>query len=374
MMKRAAAPWSCGLFLLLAVAPPAVAEDRFDLDETYQVAPDGTIELSTRDADVTIVGSQRDDVHVEIRWRRTLTGLGVVQGDFEVEITRSGGNLSIREVPRDRSVMAVGMLNTTYEVRIQAPAGVSLDLRGDDDDYDISDINGRIALEADDGNIRLRQCGGDEFDLTFKDGELEMDGGSGALRLQYDDGRADLRGVTFRDIRMKGNDGSLRLRGDLGGDGRYAFELDDGSMDLDVGDGGGDFSFVYADGRLELKGGAGTADVRYDDGRAVLIDSRFERLRVDAQDGSLDFDAFVPPGARYEIRLDDGDVTFSPRRGREAESGGTITTRFDDGRVRAGADVRLVSEDEHQATYQWGDGDAGVDIYVADGGIRLTAP
>ena len=359
-------PW------MAAVLAPntAMAEQRFDLEETYPISAEGTIALTTRDADVTIIGSDRDDVHVEIHWRRTLTGIGAADVDFRVDVSSDGGDLIIEERRRNGVSMAVGVMRTRYDVLIEAPAGVSLRLEGDDDNYDIRDVNGAIAIASDDGEIRLRSCRGDDFDLKFEDGSLEMDSGRGSLRLRYDDGEADLRNAAFETVRVQANDGTLRLRGDLAREGRYEFSLDDGDAHLRLGDTArGDFTFTMADGSLAIDGGRGSIEVRYDDGDAVLRGGAFERLRVQAGDGALEFDGLVPLGASHVIRLDDGDVRFRARDG-----GGRISARFDDGNVDAGQSLRVISDSEHGATYEWGDGDASVDIDFNDGQVRLAAP
>jgi hypothetical protein len=365
-ITQASLPWLVTAACLVPIS--VFAEDRFDLDETYPVAPDGTIELTTRDAKVTIVGSDRDDVHVEIHYLRKVVGVGFVGDAFSVDVSRSGSNLSIKEKRRDRIAVAAGVMRTRYDVLIEAPATVSLRVQGDDDDYEISDVHGAIVLEAHDGEIRLRNCRGRDFDLMFADGELDMDRGAGALRLRYDDGRADIRGATFDQVHAQANDGTLRLAGDLSQHGRYDFKLDDGDMDLQLGQAHGTFSFTFADGTLNLAGGSGNIDVAYDDGKASLSDVAFQQLRVRAHDGGLDFDGSVPSGADYAIRLDDGHVRFNARDG-----GGRISTHSDDGRVRAGDALRVVSQGERRATYEWGDGDAEVGIDFNDGFVRLSA-
>jgi hypothetical protein len=359
-----------GWMLTMAYLAPAAAAaaDRFDLDETYTMSPDGTVELTTRDAKVTFVGSDRDDVHVEIHYLRKLTGVGFVGRGFDIEVTRSGGNLSIKETGRRRADVGLGVARTHYDVLIEAPAGVSLKVRGDDDDYRISDIHGAIALAADDGSIRLRNCHGTDFDLAFEDGELDMDRGAGLLRLRYDDGDADIRGAAFDHVHVQANDGTLRLTGDLSQDGQYDFKLDDGDMDLRLGNAHGAFTFTFADGTLNLEGGRGDIELRYDDGTARLSGTAFQQLRVLANDGEFDFDGSVPAAADYAVRLDDGQARFHARDG-----GGRISTRFDDGRVNAGDSLRLATRAGRGASYEWGDGDAEVAIDFNDGSANLSA-
>jgi hypothetical protein len=359
---------ACVLAAALVTPPAFAAEDRFDLDETYAISPQGTIELSTRDAEVTILGADRDDVHVEIHYLRRITGLGFGSGGFDVQVSEQDGDLRIRESLRDRTTVTLGMQRTTYEVLIEAPHGVNLKVQGDDDDYDISEIHGAIVLRADDGDVQLRDCRGSEFDLVLEDGHLDIDRGAGTLRLRYDDGDADIRGAAFDRVHVRANDGALRLAGELAPNGRYEFELDDGDMDLRLGEAGGEFSFAFGDGTLNLEGGSGTVEIDFDDGRARLSDVSFERLTLRANDGVFDFDAPVPPDAVYAITLDDGEARLNLRGG-----GGRVTARFDDGRVRAAGSLHLASETARSATYQWGEGHAEIDIDIKDGSVALSS-
>lgn len=356
----------CLVAVLCLMPAPATAEQRFDLDETYPMAPDGTIELRTRDADVTVVGSDRADVHVVIHYERKVGGFDLGGEDFTVDVKTEGGDLRIIEQPRRRA--SIGVVRARYDVLIEAPAAVALQIAGDDDDYRIAEMDGAISLAADDGLIRLQNCRGTEFDLAFEDGELDMDRGAGTLRLRYDDGDAEIRNAAFRRIELRINDGNLRLLGGLDRNGSYGFEFEDGDVDLQVADAHGTFSFTFADGSLDLEGGSGAVEISYDDGRARLADTSFRQLDLRAGDGDFQLDGDVPADAGYRIRLDDGSAELDVRNG-----GGRIDAHFDDGRVQVQGPVRLVSEDEHRAVYEWGDGEAEIDVGFNDGLVSFSA-
>lgn len=364
MTFAASARVACALAVSVAAAA-ALADDRFDLDQVYDMSPDGTIELETRDADVIITGSDRDDVHVEVHYERKVTGVGSTDHPFDVAVRERGGDLSIRQAKRN--IVTFGISRVRYEVLIEAPAGAALDISGDDDDYEIGGIDGAIRLHADDASIRLRNCRGKAFDVALADGDLDMDRGAGSLALTFDDGSADIRNADFSEIRVRGNDGGVRIGGALADDGEYSFEMDDGDVIMDT-DGGGGFSVSMQDGAFSLNGGHGELDADFDDGSVTLTDTMLERVDAHFNDGRFDFDGPVPNGARYAIGADDGVVRFRARDG-----GGRISVRFDDGRVRAHTGVRTVSEERKSAVYEWGDGDASVSIDFNDGSVDLSA-
>ncbi|NJN43011.1 MAG: hypothetical protein HC811_13070, partial [Flammeovirgaceae bacterium] len=68
--------YTCAFLLSYSV----IAQNKgdFHLDKEYKINPAGTIKLKSSDAKVTIVGSDRKDVHVKID--REVTSKGMVFG------------------------------------------------------------------------------------------------------------------------------------------------------------------------------------------------------------------------------------------------------------------------------------------------------
>ena len=133
----------------------ALSQDsEFKLEETYKIDPKGTLELYSDDANVDIIGSDRKDVHVYIYRKEIVRGLRVgADRDFEVYVDERDGDLIIRERESSgHSFMTVGVQMEDYEISIEVPRGINLELRGDDDDYVIEDVDGSITLEVDDGD------------------------------------------------------------------------------------------------------------------------------------------------------------------------------------------------------------------------------
>ena len=105
----------------------------FRLDQDYKVAENGTIDLRSSDAKVFITGSNRTNAHVKID--RVVESRGFIMGDseFAVEVEETNGNLKIEE-RQHSDVSIIGSYHEDYTIKIEAPAGVSLRIRGDDGD------------------------------------------------------------------------------------------------------------------------------------------------------------------------------------------------------------------------------------------------
>ncbi|MDX1637701.1 MAG: DUF4097 family beta strand repeat-containing protein [Balneolaceae bacterium] len=278
------------LFLGLTATSYAQRTDTYNLDETYIIDRNGTIELHTDDAGlVEINGSDRSDVRVIVTYRREVRGVRVGKLDkFAMDVTERNGNLIIRENYEDRGTinLNIGSVNRKYTVTILAPETVNLELYGDDDTYEISDMNGNIRMETDDSDISLRDCNGEEFNFEFDDGSLIMNNGHGRLTMSYDDGEADIRGSQFSNIDVEMEDGDFNLSTTLADNGRYAITADDGDIDLTILGGGGNFRIEHDDVR-------------------VSADSDFQQ-----RGRNENFTEYRLPGgnARVDIETDDGDV------------------------------------------------------------------
>jgi len=261
-------------------------DDTFKLDESYQIDKQGTIYLDSDDANVRIMGSDRNDVHVKIFRKVTRKGMVFGNESFEVQVKPRNGNLYIQDIQQQVSVGVVGYIREEYEITIEAPNSVNLDINGDDDDYDIRSMHGSIALEVDDGDARLTNCQGNSFDFNFDDGDLVMDGASGSLTLSLDDGDADIRNASFENIDLTADDGDIEIATSLSDNGTYSFRVDDGNIDLTVLKGGGTFHIYHDDGHVSASQ-AFNIKMKEDDETKLELNNGSARVKMRADDASI---------------------------------------------------------------------------------------
>ncbi|MGK7370724.1 MAG: DUF4097 family beta strand repeat-containing protein [Candidatus Halalkalibacterium sp. M3_1C_030] len=277
--------------LFLTLHTEAQTTDEFNLDKVYSIEDSGTISLNSDDANVTIKGSDRNDVRVKIHYKLSVKGLAIGENEeFEMIVEERNGNLNIYEKERDFGNKVVfGSTDEEYRITIEAPRGVSLDLSGDDEDYRISSIDGSISVEADDSGIELNDCNGDEFNIKLDDGELYMDSGKGSLRVNIDDGDVRILNGDFSSIEVETDDSELDITTRLADNGDYTFDLDDGDLRLNIAGGGGEF------------------EIRHDNAD-ISASSEFEQT-MDDDDRSQ----YSLPGgnATVSISTDDGDIILS---------------------------------------------------------------
>lgn len=280
-------------FLLFAfgLSSHAFAQDNeFHLDKEYDIDDAGTIELYSDDAQITITGTDRSTAHIKIDWELNTTGVVSGRKDFDVEVTPENGNLTIRQQEKG-NLSVIGSVNEDYTIAIEAPEGVSLKLRGDDDDYTIRNIDGSIVLTNDDGNARLTQCGGDYFEFNVDDGDVELDQGQGELVVKMDDGNLEVENGRFTKIDARNDDGDLIIETSLADGGTYALKTSDADIRFTVTEGGGNFDIRHDDSSIRTS----------DSFRMLEEDETFTRLQL--PDGD----------AEVTISTDDSQIRLSTR-------------------------------------------------------------
>ena len=261
----------------------------FQLDKEYKINPNGTIKLNASDAKVYVTGSTRNTAHVKIY--RQVTTKGVVFGheEFSVDVSEENGNLRIRETSNSTVVGMIGYNYEKYSITIEAPEGISLEVKGDDGDYWIRNIDGRISLDLDDADVELTGCSGDNFEFRMDDGDILMDEGKGRLDINADDADVKIQHAQFKSIVADIDDGDLIIETSLADNGDYQIRAQDGLVALTVTQGGGKFDIRHGDSRITTEGNfeqversddrtslrlaSGTArvDIRTDDARVRLI-------------------------------------------------------------------------------------------------------
>lgn len=277
----------CACFLFVAGAN-AQSSDEFNLDEVYNVDTDGTISLSSDDAEVTVVGSDRSDVRVIVHYKLDVSGFSIgSRNKFDMEVREEGGNLVLEEQPRDFNGITIGSIDEEYTIRIEAPRGVSLDFDGDDEEYELRQIDGTIQIIADDASVELTACKGNDFRFDLDDGSIEMDQGSGSLDIDVDDGQADILNGDFNAIMLDSDDGDFRISTALSAGGNYRFDMDDGELELLILGGGGTFNIFHDDADISIDSAFEQSVSEENESEYVLGDGSAS-IRIDVDDANID--------------------------------------------------------------------------------------
>ncbi len=263
-------------------------EGDYHLDEVYTMDAKGTLHLSSEDADVRIIGSNRSDVHVKIDRYEEVRGFSSRRRDFEVEVDNRGGDLYITEREGRGVRVTMGSYRVDYTILIEMPESGSLRIKGEDDDYYIKNVDGEIELTTEDGDVELLECNGNKFDFRLEDGDLRMDGGQGDMFIRIEDGDVDVRNGKFESLEANVEDGTIIIETEITDNGLYDIRGDDANIEFVVLSGGGDFTVTKDDASVrassafeqtresdyreefKLSGGSADVEIRTGDGRVRL--------------------------------------------------------------------------------------------------------
>lgn len=262
----------------------------YHLDKVYKMNSTGTLKLQCSDARVTITGSDRPTAHVKIDREVETKGLLFSSHDeFGINVEEVNGNLEIIENKSYSSAGIVGYYHEKYTITLEIPQGASLNVKGDDGDYKVNNVEGSISMSLDDADVELAGCSGDDFRFVIDDGDIIMNEGRGKLDIDADDADVKISNGAFTSIIAEADDGDLIIETSLADNGNYHISAQDGLIALTVTDGGGVFNIRHDDaniltegkfatveeseGRTQLKLAAGTASVniRADDSRVRLV-------------------------------------------------------------------------------------------------------
>lgn len=276
------------LFIFMAL-PATAQNNEYILDENYDLSAGGTVFLDSNDAEVKILGSDRYDVHVNVYHRVDVDGIEWRSaGDFKMDVIQRDGDIYIEEAERNNNSFRIGNIDREYRITINIPRRVSIDIKGDDGTYEISNTEGAINLAADDSDINIINATGEDFTFKIDDGSIHMDKGQGKLAITLDDGEFRVENGRFSEIDASGEDGDLYFATELLDDGKYYFGIDDGDLELDILKGGGNIEIVHDDTDINTFG------------EFSIINEAEERTVYSMNGGS----------ARVEIESEDGDIVL----------------------------------------------------------------
>lgn len=263
----------------------------YHVDNNYKLSSKGTIRLTCSDAKVYITGSDRSDVNVKIDREVETRGFGVRNEEFTVDIDERDGNLTIRERSSSSFSGISGSYKEEYTIKIQAPKGASLILKGDDGDYIIDHVDGAIDADLDDADLELLACNGTDFRFKLDDGDVKMDKAQGSLEVDGDDADVFVRNAALSHLSVDIDDGDFTIETSLTDNGDYYINTQDGRVSFTVTGGGGRF------------------DIRHDDAH-VRADAAFSS--VEESDDRSRY-TLASGTAKVDIRADDANVRLAKR-------------------------------------------------------------
>jgi DUF4097 and DUF4098 domain-containing protein YvlB len=175
------------------------------IEKTFTVAQGGILRLDADEGDITLVGTQANEVSVRITARGTEERVQ----RYDVTFNEDGNTVTI-DGRQDRHYFQLfnsGGFEVRYEVKV--PSSFNLDLhtsggnisvsnvKGKVDgetsggDLDLTGLDGHVKLATSGGNVTVRKSTGELF-LETSGGNMTGDGVSGSIHMETSGGNIDL--------------------------------------------------------------------------------------------------------------------------------------------------------------------------------------
>ena len=326
----------CALAILLIVFSAGAMAVEVKKEEVKTVAfkVGGTVHLSALEGNMVVQGWDRDEVQIRMvkrAWGRSEREAQALLDAIEVVIREGNDRLMIRETPsegqRRHTIFDVfdrdfweerGWRSQVVDFELRVPRHVQLRLEGDEGDVELSQLQGKISVEMDEGDIHVDSVETDDLEIRIDEGDVSVNGcrdvGGGLLKIDADEGRIRIENCRFDEMDLASDEGDLILtevtvrrlwltadEGDVEADfqpvknGNYRIEVEEGDIEL-----------VLAESpELDVKLMA----------REGQIDSDF-RVRVrDLDDGSV-MEGQLGGNANGQLKAvtDEGDILIRMRR------------------------------------------------------------
>jgi DUF4097 and DUF4098 domain-containing protein YvlB len=297
--------------MVLGVAVPAARTvtaapiDR-DFDKEFTVSPGAILHLEQGDGTVTITPWDKDVVAVSVRYRASVTRVGMGSDlGFDVEFQQTGKTITI--VDKEGGGTTIGFMYRKvqeHSYRIQAPSYVVLELKGEDGDVTITDWKGDITSHLDDGALHIDGARAGRIGVTSEDGDVVLSGLTGELTVKCDDGSVEVSDSELERARIDTEDGDVRVAGCRGD---FTIEVDDGDVGLRQ---------VHA----------GTTRIRTEDGDVDLRLLSAESVEVVVEDGAVRVGLDPGMSVAFSLHADEGEITVDlPGAGTLSKKDNTVS-------------------------------------------------
>lgn len=264
-----------------------------DTDTTFEVDPNGRLELRNHEGEIVVKTWNRNAVRVEARH----------SSDDRVKIHRSGSVVKVRSESRYGHPDIVN-----YELTV--PRSMAIDLSGNETAVWVEGVQNGLRVETIEGDVTVRDCAG-EITLHSVEGVVRLERARGRVEMHSTDGAIEVIDVEG-EIFVESIDGNIWLE-----------SINSGMLEAQTVD--GDVFFdgsVRNDGRYRLSTHDGNVTVRVPDGTNATVsvatfEGAFEAMfpvEITRAESGRQFSFILGSGgARIELETFDGDIRLERR-------------------------------------------------------------
>jgi len=239
--------------LAVSLASSALAQK---VDETRSADPRGRIQIENPSGRLTIVGWDRDEIHVTGTLAQgARLDFDITAGQAAIEVDGEGhhhdssrGSVLEVHVPKASRLDIDGAINTSIDVqgvegRVSAETvNGNISVVGAATEVDVETVNGQVEVRGGPRRVRAESVNGDVL----------VEGASGDVEASTVNGALEIRGDSFERVRLEVVNGRVAFEGGLSSSAILEIEGVGGDIDLTVpGDVPADFSISSFNGDID---------------------------------------------------------------------------------------------------------------------------
>ncbi len=323
-----------GRLRLFYVADTHVEET---LEEVFVVDGPAVLDLDADFSDVTVTGSEGDEVEVVARLSLWGTDEADARRQVDVQMSQEGNRIVVRVLlPESIYALVTDTRGSRVDFEVRVPFETALKLVTSSGDVTVRDTAGAMQLDTSFGSIQVEDVSG-TLDAQSSSGDVTVAGVSdgGALKAETEFGQLVLRDIDADSLDTHSGSGDVELEGiTLAG----ALDVETNFGGVTVRDVSADHlsarsrsggilaEEVTLDGALDLEAEFGDVAVRGTDAAAYRLSSGSGSLTLDGCGGPLDLqaefgDIEVTDATEAELALNtnSGGVYFSGSLSAEGE-------------------------------------------------------
>jgi len=260
------------LAVVLGISGAALADNvKKEETKTFPMKAGGLIHLTANEGEIIIKSWDRDEVQLRMvkrAWGKSRREAEARLEEIEVAIRHGRERLMIREIvpehQRNGNILRLfdrdfweeeGWHSQVVDFELSVPRNINLRIKGDESNVEISDIEGKISIEVDEGDVVLSRVKSADMQIRLDEGDVALvhceAPEQGIAKLDTDEGRITLEGGRFDEVDLASDEGSLIIDGaeirrfwlsaDEGDveaifiprrDGAYRIEVDEGDIEI----------------------------------------------------------------------------------------------------------------------------------------------
>jgi DUF4097 and DUF4098 domain-containing protein YvlB len=188
---------------IAASATPARADQ---WSKTYQLNGRADLHVTTGDGDVTITGTDQQQIDAHV----TASGWKIGPNDVQIIESQSGNDVSIEVKVPHWNFSFFGGGHRSLRVEVSVPRQLDLNVRTSDGNVTAQGVSGKIQFDTGDGNVTAGNIKGD-IRIHTGDGHIEGHNFDGSLDADTGDGNLRIDG-RFDALALKTGDGSIEAQ------------------------------------------------------------------------------------------------------------------------------------------------------------------